>query len=155
MHCPGGPRYFCPTEVETLLGDASKARQKLGWTPQISFQQLVAEMVQSDLQSSQREELVNKQGFATCNYHEQHPATMGKTSKIYVAGHRGLAGSAILRTLQDRGFTNLVVRTHAELDLEDGTATQRFSTKNAVKWFSWLRSRWAVSMPTRPIPLIF
>lgn len=51
---------------------------------------------------------------------------MDKTSKIYVAGHRGLAGSAILRTLQGRGYTNLVVRTHAELDLEDGAATQRF-----------------------------
>nr|WP_315187131.1 GDP-L-fucose synthase [uncultured Albidiferax sp.] len=51
---------------------------------------------------------------------------MEKTSKIYVAGHRGLAGSAILRTLQARGYTNLLVRTHAELDLEDATATQRF-----------------------------
>ena len=51
---------------------------------------------------------------------------MEKTSKIYVAGHRGLAGSAVLRTLQARGYTNLVVRTHAELDLEDGAATQRF-----------------------------
>ncbi|WP_367849435.1 GDP-mannose 4,6-dehydratase [Rhodoferax sp. WC2427] len=64
------PRYFRPTEVETLLGDASKARQKLGWTPQISFQQLVAEMVQSDLQSAQRDELVKKHGFATYDYHE-------------------------------------------------------------------------------------
>lgn len=64
------PRYFRPTEVETLLGDASKARQKLGWTPQISFQQLVAEMVQCDLQSAQRDELVKKHGFATYDYHE-------------------------------------------------------------------------------------
>ncbi|MEO8729098.1 MAG: GDP-L-fucose synthase [Rhodoferax sp.] len=51
---------------------------------------------------------------------------MDKTSKIYVAGHRGLAGGAILRTLQARGYNNLVVRTHAELDLEDGAATQQF-----------------------------
>lgn len=51
---------------------------------------------------------------------------MDKTSKIYVAGHRGLAGSAILRNLQAHGYTNLVVRTHAELDLENGAATQRF-----------------------------
>ena len=64
------PRYFRPTEVETLLGDASKARLKLGWTPQISFQQLVAEMVQSDLHSAQRDELVKKHGFATYDYHE-------------------------------------------------------------------------------------
>ncbi len=47
-------------------------------------------------------------------------------SKIYVAGHRGLAGSAIVRELQRQGYTNLVTRTHAELDLEDAAATQRF-----------------------------
>ena len=64
------PRYFRPTEVETLLGDASKARQKLGWTPKITFQELVSEMVQSDLQSAQRDELVKKHGFATYDYHE-------------------------------------------------------------------------------------
>ncbi|WP_367849434.1 GDP-L-fucose synthase family protein [Rhodoferax sp. WC2427] len=51
---------------------------------------------------------------------------MEKTSKIYVAGHRGLAGSAILRALEARGYNNVVVRTHAELDLEDGAATQQF-----------------------------
>lgn len=47
-------------------------------------------------------------------------------SKIYVAGHRGLAGSAIVRELQRQGYTNLVTRTHAELELEDAVATQRF-----------------------------
>jgi len=47
-------------------------------------------------------------------------------SKIYVAGHRGLAGSAIMRELQRQGYTNLVTRTHAELELEDAAATQRF-----------------------------
>jgi len=51
---------------------------------------------------------------------------MKQDSKIYVAGHRGLAGSAIVRELQRQGYTNLVVRTHAELDLEDAAATQRF-----------------------------
>ncbi len=51
---------------------------------------------------------------------------MNKNSKIYIAGHRGLAGSAIVRELQRRGYTNLVLRTHAELDLEDAAATQRF-----------------------------
>lgn len=52
--------------------------------------------------------------------------SMKQDSKIYVAGHRGLAGSAIVRELQRQGYTNLVVRTHAELDLEDAAATQRF-----------------------------
>lgn len=51
---------------------------------------------------------------------------MNKNSKIYIAGHRGLAGSAIVRELQRQGYTNLVTRTHAELDLEDAAATQRF-----------------------------
>ena len=54
------------------------------------------------------------------------PLTMSLESKIYVAGHRGLAGSAIVRELQRQGYTNLVTRTHAELDLEDAAATQRF-----------------------------
>jgi GDP-L-fucose synthase len=51
---------------------------------------------------------------------------MDKNSKIYVAGHKGLAGSAIMRELKRQGYTNLVTRTHAELDLEDAVATQRF-----------------------------
>lgn len=51
---------------------------------------------------------------------------MDKDRKIYIAGHRGLAGSAIVRELQRRGYTNLITRTHAELDLEDPAATQRF-----------------------------
>lgn len=51
---------------------------------------------------------------------------MNLKTKIYIAGHRGLAGSAIVRELQQQGFTNLVTRTHAELDLEDAAATQKF-----------------------------
>jgi GDP-L-fucose synthase len=51
---------------------------------------------------------------------------MNKNTRIYIAGHRGLAGSAIMRELQRQGYTNLVTRTHAELDLEDAAATQRF-----------------------------
>lgn len=51
---------------------------------------------------------------------------MNQNAKIYVAGHRGLAGSAIVRELQKQGYTNIVIRTHSELDLEDAAATQRF-----------------------------
>lgn len=51
---------------------------------------------------------------------------MNKHTKIYIAGHRGLAGSAIVRELQRQGYTNLIFRTHAELDLEDAVATQQF-----------------------------
>ena len=63
-------RYFRPTEVETLLGDASKAKNKLGWTPKISFDELVSEMVREDLKSAERDELVKKHGYATFNPHE-------------------------------------------------------------------------------------
>jgi GDPmannose 4,6-dehydratase len=64
------PRYFRPTEVETLLGDPSKAKQKLGWAPKISFEELVAEMVREDFKSAERDELVKTHGFSAYNYHE-------------------------------------------------------------------------------------
>jgi GDPmannose 4,6-dehydratase len=63
-------RYFRPTEVETLLGDASKARKKLGWKPRISFAQLVAEMITEDLAIAQRDAVVAKEGFKVFNHHE-------------------------------------------------------------------------------------
>ncbi|MES2356541.1 MAG: GDP-mannose 4,6-dehydratase [Pseudomonadota bacterium] len=64
------PRYFRPTEVETLLGDASKAKSKLGWVPQISFSSLVEEMVREDLKAAERDELVKRHGHQTYSYHE-------------------------------------------------------------------------------------
>jgi len=64
------PRYFRPTEVESLLGDASKARQKLGWQPKISFGEMVKEMVLADLEVAKRDALVEKHGYRSFNYHE-------------------------------------------------------------------------------------
>ncbi|RFO95814.1 GDP-mannose 4,6-dehydratase [Rhodoferax lacus] len=64
------PRYFRPTEVETLLGDASKARDKLGWTPKITVQEMVSEMMREDLKSAERDELIKRHGFKTFNHHE-------------------------------------------------------------------------------------
>ena len=64
------PRYFRPTEVETLLGDPTKAKQKLGWIPKITFQELVSEMVQADYKSAQRDELVKQHGYQAMDYHE-------------------------------------------------------------------------------------
>ena len=64
------PRYFRPTEVETLLGDATKAREKLGWTPKITFAELVSEMVREDLKAAERDELIKKHGFKTMDRHE-------------------------------------------------------------------------------------
>ncbi len=59
------PRYYRPTEVDTLLGDPSKARNELGWRPQTSFDQLVKEMITSDLESANRDKLVTEQGYRT------------------------------------------------------------------------------------------
>ena len=64
------PRYFRATEVETLLGDATKAREKLGWEPKISFKKLVEEMTLSDLKSAEKNELINKHGYKVKNYFE-------------------------------------------------------------------------------------
>ena len=64
------PRYFRPTEVETLLGDATKARERLGWTPKIPFSQLVSEMVREDFAVARRDCLVRENGFKVLNYHE-------------------------------------------------------------------------------------
>jgi GDPmannose 4,6-dehydratase len=64
------PRYFRPTEVETLLGDPSKAKEKLGWEPKITFEELVAEMVREDLSIAKRDNLCRQEGFKTFSYHE-------------------------------------------------------------------------------------
>jgi GDPmannose 4,6-dehydratase len=63
-------RYFRPTEVDSLLGDASKARAKLGWHATTGFEQLVKEMAESDLQTAHRDALVAKEGFRIYNHHE-------------------------------------------------------------------------------------
>jgi GDPmannose 4,6-dehydratase len=64
------PRYFRPTEVETLLGDPSKARERLGWSAETSFADLVAEMIASDLEIAKRDALVSKQGYQIYGQHE-------------------------------------------------------------------------------------
>ncbi len=64
------PKYFRPTEVETLLGDATKARKKLGWQPRISFEQLIAEMVSEDFKLAQQDLHHQQSGFKTFHYHE-------------------------------------------------------------------------------------
>ncbi len=64
------PRYFRPTEVETLLGDPTKAKEKLGWVPKITLEEMVAEMVESDLMIAKRDALCEKEGFRTNKYFE-------------------------------------------------------------------------------------
>jgi GDPmannose 4,6-dehydratase len=64
------PRYFRPTEVETLLGDPSKAAEKLGWKPTVGFPELVAEMVREDIKEAERDLFCKNGGFKTFSYHE-------------------------------------------------------------------------------------
>jgi GDPmannose 4,6-dehydratase len=64
------PRYFRPTEVETLLGDASKAKEKLGWVTKVPFEELVSEMVNEDLKAAERDALVKRHGYDAYDYHE-------------------------------------------------------------------------------------
>lgn len=64
------PRYFRPTEVETLLGDPSKAKEKLGWEPEISFEEMIRSMVREDLKEAERDQLVRTRGYRTFNQFE-------------------------------------------------------------------------------------
>jgi GDPmannose 4,6-dehydratase len=64
------PRYFRPAEVDSLVGDSSKAREKLGWSPKTTFQELVAEMARDDFKAAQRDELVTRHGFSAYEFNE-------------------------------------------------------------------------------------
>jgi len=64
------PEYFRPTEVETLLGDPTRAREQLGWVPKTDFEELVREMIREDLKAAERDSLCEREGFKTFNYHE-------------------------------------------------------------------------------------
>ena len=64
------PRYFRPAEVETLLGDSTKARRELGWSPRTDFHTLVEEMALEDLKAAERDALVTRHGYDAYNYHE-------------------------------------------------------------------------------------
>jgi len=64
------PRYYRPSEVDTLLGDAGKAREKLGWLPKISFDELVSEMMAADLHLAEKDALARKHGYKTFDYNE-------------------------------------------------------------------------------------
>ena len=64
------PRYFRPAEVDTLLGDATKAREKLGWSPKVTFPELVREMVTEDLKLAERDELCRSRGYRVYDHHE-------------------------------------------------------------------------------------
>ena len=64
------PRYYRPTEVETLLGDPSKAKEKLGWVPKITLAELVKEMTEADYQAARRDSMIKLAGFKAYDYNE-------------------------------------------------------------------------------------
>jgi len=64
------PRYFRPTEVDTLLGDSTKAKKKLGWETKISLKEMIHEMMENDINIAKRDELIKEHGYQAPNYHE-------------------------------------------------------------------------------------
>ena len=73
--------YFRPAEVETLLGDPTKAREELGWAPRISFPELVREMVESDYQTARRDGFVRAHGFEAYSFHD--PAELAFQKELF------------------------------------------------------------------------
>jgi GDPmannose 4,6-dehydratase len=63
-------RYYRPTEVESLIGDPSKARERLGWAPLVGFQELVSEMIAGDLDEARQHDLLRRRGFTVRNFRE-------------------------------------------------------------------------------------
>jgi GDPmannose 4,6-dehydratase len=82
------PRYFRPAEVETLLGDPTKARERLGWTPTTTLEELVAEMVAADREEAAKEALLRRQGFQVVGSMENPPTN---SDAVAMARNGGLA----------------------------------------------------------------
>jgi len=82
------PRYFRPAEVETLLGDPTKAREKLGWTPTTTLEELVAEMVAADKEEAAKEATLRREGFAVVGSMENPPTN---PEAVAAARNGGLA----------------------------------------------------------------
>ena len=126
------PDYYRPTDVVNLLGDPTKAKAKLGWNPQkTSFEELVKIMADSDLRKAEAEALgfgglLRGKGSVQTPDERIEDQMMEKDAKIYVAGHRGMVGSAIKRELERQGYTNIITRTHKELDLTRQDAVEDF-----------------------------
>jgi GDPmannose 4,6-dehydratase len=80
------PRYFRPAEVETLLGDPTKAREKLGWTPTTTLEELVAEMVAADKEEAAKEALLRRQGFQVVGSMENPPTNPAAVAAALPAG---------------------------------------------------------------------
>lgn len=121
------PQYFRPAEVELLIGNTSKAQRELNWKPRVSFEQLVSLMVDYDLKKeAMTQNIVTVEDEVFKALLDELKLTISKNSRIYVAGHRGMVGSALVRSLNSKGYTNLILRTSQELDLRDQAAVNEF-----------------------------
>lgn len=119
-------RYYRPAEVELLIGDYSKAKQNLNWEPKVKFKELVEIMSNAELTGEKREDfsvLKNTTDFG-----------LDKSARVYVAGHLGLVGSALVRKLKEQGYTNLLLRSREELDLTDELAVKEFFKKEKPEY---------------------
>ena len=123
------PRYFRPAEVETLLGDPTKAHEKLGWKPEITLREMVSEMVANDLEAAKKPLSAEISRLRRGN--RAGVISMSK-QRIFIAGHRGMVGSAIRRQLEQRGDVELVLRTRDELNLLDSRAVHDFFASERI-----------------------
>lgn len=121
------PDFYRPTDVVNLWGNPAKAKRELGWNPQkTTFEQLVKIMVDADMAKVAVERAGEHVRTNLEEYLEKGIVNDGKERKIYVAGHRGMVGSAIVRELELQEYTNIITRTHKELDLTRQEAVERF-----------------------------
>ncbi len=104
-----------------------RRRQKLGWTAEVTFEESGRGNGRRRISTvAKRDALVAKEGLQGLQPSRVARVTLTQESRIYVAGHRGLVGSAVVRALQRRGYRNLIVRTHQELDLTEQSAVREF-----------------------------
>ena len=143
------PDFYRPTDVVNLWGDPSKAKKELGWNPQkTTFEQLVKLMMEADMAKVLRSVPESMYAPTRRVFGERDRAMMEKDARIYVAGHRGMVGSAIVRELERQGYTNILTRTHKELDLTRQEAWI-VSLPGKNRSTSFLPPpRWAASQPT-------
>lgn len=130
------PRYFRPAEVDTLLGDPSKANLKLGWRPEITLAEMISEMVAKDLEAAKN--ILFKIAWFFCKLSS---GMMMNKQRIFIAGHQGMVGSAITRRLKQRDDVELVLRTRDELNLLDSSAVLDFFLHRKSTRFIWQQQK--------------
>ncbi len=136
-------RYFRPTEVDLLIGDASKAKEKLQWEPRVTFEELVRIMIDADLELFEKEMCLQPKRFVAAQksvkesnvfLDQQQNSAMSKDSKIFIAGHTGLVGSAVKERLEQEGYVNIITADRHDLDLRDQKAVDCFFAREKPEY---------------------